>query len=75
MGHDSMTPQERRHIKNKTFHIIYYIHYTKACTHGGNKKCKQNFGWKNLKGRDHSEDLNVDGRILEWILKNYVGRV
>jgi hypothetical protein len=27
-----------------------------------------------LKGRDHSEDLGVDGRIvLEWILGNRMG--
>jgi len=31
---------------------------------------------ENLKGRDHSEDLCVDGRIiLEWILEKYVGKV
>jgi hypothetical protein len=24
---------------------------------------------ENLKGRDHSEDLGVGGRILEWILE------
>jgi hypothetical protein len=28
-----------------------------------------------LKGRDHSKDLDVNGRImLEWILGNRVGR-
>jgi hypothetical protein len=26
------------------------------------------FRSENLKGRDHSGDLDVDGRILEWIL-------
>lgn len=25
--------------------------------------------WKNVKDRDHPEDLVVDGRILNWILK------
>jgi hypothetical protein len=31
---------------------------------------------KNLKGRDYSEDLDVDGRIiLEWILGEYGGKV
>jgi hypothetical protein len=36
----------------------------------GNEKCVKNFGRKNLKVRDHSEYLGVDGRIiLEWILR------
>jgi hypothetical protein len=26
------------------------------------------FWFENLKGRDNSEDLGIDGRILEWIL-------
>jgi hypothetical protein len=28
-----------------------------------NEKCMKNFGGKNLKERDHSEDLSVDARI------------
>jgi hypothetical protein len=32
-------------------------------THGRDKERKQNFSRKNLKGRDHVEDLNVDWRI------------
>ena len=27
------------------------------------------FWWENPKETDHLEDLGVDGRILEWILK------
>jgi hypothetical protein len=27
------------------------------------------FWSENLKGRDHSEDLDVDGRILEWVFR------
>jgi hypothetical protein len=31
---------------------------------------------QNLKGRDHLEDANVNGRIiLEWILKKYSGNL
>jgi hypothetical protein len=31
---------------------------------------------RRLKGRDHSEDLGVDGRIIiKWILGKQVGRV
>jgi hypothetical protein len=29
----------------------------------------------NPKGRDHPEDLGVDGRILEWLIGKYDGRV
>jgi hypothetical protein len=30
---------------------------------------------ENLKGKDHSEDIGIDGRIiLEWILGNRVGK-
>jgi hypothetical protein len=49
----------------------------RACrTHRRDEKCVQNFGRKKLKGRDHSEDLGVDGRIiLEWILGKYGGKV
>jgi hypothetical protein len=28
------------------------------------KKCIQNFDRKNLKGRDHPENVGVDGRII-----------
>jgi len=35
---------------------------------GRDKKCIQNFYWK-TKGRDHAEDLGIDGKIiLNWIL-------
>jgi hypothetical protein len=41
-----------------------------ACsTHRRDENCIQNFLSGNLKGRDHSEDLGVDERIiLEWII-------
>jgi hypothetical protein len=30
---------------------------------------------ENLKGIDHLQDLDVDGKILEWILEKQVGKV
>jgi hypothetical protein len=36
----------------------------------------QNFGRKNLKGRDHLKDIGVDGKVnSEWILDKYGARV
>jgi hypothetical protein len=36
----------------------------------GDEKWFQNVGWIGLQGRDHSEDLDVDRRIiLKWILQ------
>jgi hypothetical protein len=29
------------------------------------ERCIQNFGRENLKGRDHLEDLSIEGNILE----------
>jgi hypothetical protein len=26
-------------------------------------------------GRDHSEDLDVDGKIIEWIFRKWVGKL
>jgi hypothetical protein len=34
----------------------------------GEIKMHKSFLSENLKGRDHSEDLGVDGKIIEWIL-------
>jgi hypothetical protein len=31
---------------------------------GEMRNAKNIFGWKTMKGRDHSEDLNVDWRTL-----------
>jgi hypothetical protein len=33
------------------------------------------FYLENLKGRDHLEDLGVDGKILEWILGKWGGKM
>jgi len=33
------------------------------------------FWLENLKGRDHSEDLGMNGRILEWILEKFGGNM
>jgi hypothetical protein len=39
-------------------------------THGGRREIHTKFWSENLKGRDQSDDLGVDGRIiLEWILE------
>jgi hypothetical protein len=32
--------------------------------HGGDEKCVKNFGLESLKGRDHLEDLGIDGKII-----------
>jgi hypothetical protein len=41
-----------------------------SITFGTDENCAPNSGQKNLKGRDHLEELDVDGRIiLEWTLK------
>jgi hypothetical protein len=42
-----------------------------ACsTNGKIREMRTSFGQKKLKGRHHSEDLGVDGRIiLQWILE------
>jgi len=34
-----------------------------------------NFWSEHLTGRDHSEEVGVDGKILEWILGKYSGKV
>jgi hypothetical protein len=40
-----------------------------ACsTHGRDEKCVYNFDRKNVNGRNHSEDLGINGKVLEWIL-------
>jgi hypothetical protein len=45
-----------------------WIRWDGSCSkHGTDEKCIQDFGRKILKGRDHSEDLGADGKIiLEW---------
>jgi hypothetical protein len=41
-----------------------------SCSTHGKYEMYARFSSKNLKGRDHSEDTGVDGRIiLDWILK------
>jgi hypothetical protein len=40
--------------------------------HGRDEKCIQDCGLENMKGRDHLEDLGIDGKIiLKWILVFY----
>jgi hypothetical protein len=33
------------------------------------RKMLTNFWFESLKRRDHSEDRNIDGMILKWVLK------
>jgi hypothetical protein len=40
---------------------------------GGACEMRIKFWSENVKGRDHSEDLGVDGKILEWMLEKFVG--
>jgi ribosomal protein S26 len=49
----------------------------RACSmHSRDEKSIKNFGWKSLKGTDHSEDVGVDGKIIsEWILGKLSGKV
>jgi hypothetical protein len=36
----------------------------------GDKEVHARFGWGQLSGRKHMEDLGIDGRvILKWLLK------
>jgi hypothetical protein len=36
---------------------------------------EETFWFEYLKGRDHSEGLRVGGRILEWVLGKYGGKM
>ena len=78
-------------FKHESFFITFFtfIYYTKCYPddqvktnevggaydpYGGEDRCI-GFWWGNLKERDHTEDLNVDGNIiLKWIL-NRLGRM
>jgi hypothetical protein len=48
----------------------------RACsTHGRDKKCTQDWS-ENLKGRDHVEDVRLNGNIIfEWILGKLSGKL
>ena len=40
--------------------------------YGEEKKCIEGFWWRNLRGRDHLEDLDVDRKkILKLIFKKW----
>jgi hypothetical protein len=47
-----------------------------ACsTRGRDEKCIQKFSLETLRWRDYSEDLDVDGKISEWILGKQCGKL
>jgi len=62
-------------------YIYTYIHshthiYTTYCVcvsvYGGEERCIQGFGGKNLKERDHLGDRGLDARIiLRWIFSKW----
>jgi hypothetical protein len=39
----------------------------------GTREIHAGFSWENMKERDNMEDLDVGGRISEWILKGHDG--
>ena len=41
--------------------------------YGGDETCIQGFRWGDLSEGDHLEDLEVYGRIIKWIFKNWDG--
>jgi hypothetical protein len=71
-----------RRLHNEELHYLYIsediigvikTRWVKWAGHtariGEMRNVYKNYVRKNLKGRDHSEDLGIDGRIiLEWIL-------
>ena len=46
-----------------------------ACNIRGRNKIHTGFWWVNLKKRDNSQDLGVDGSILKLVMNTYYGRV
>jgi hypothetical protein len=70
-----------RILHNEQFHNLYSssniirvikstrIRWGTCSMCGRDEKCIQYFWLEKLKGRDHSEDLGIDGKIvLEWFL-------
>jgi hypothetical protein len=41
----------------------------------GRREMHMKFWSQSLKGRDHSQDLGVDGRISDWILGKWGGKM
>jgi hypothetical protein len=57
-----------------TIIVLFYI-FRKCCGHvWGTGLLHTGFKWGDLRGRDHIEELGVDGRrILKWIFRKWDG--
>jgi len=60
------SPSNIRVIKSKRMRWAGYV------VRMGRREAYTGFWWGNLRGRDHLEDLGLDGKIiLEWIFRNW----
>jgi hypothetical protein len=63
-----------RKLHKEELHNLYSAKYEHNAR--GDEKCRTKLGLESLKGKSHSEDPGVDGRIiLKWILREQVRSV
>jgi hypothetical protein len=68
LGYQYCSPNMIGVIKLKLMRCVWYV----VCM--GHREVYTGFGWGDLREREHSKDLGVDGSvILKWILKNFFG--